>query len=126
MMEDFNSFVGANLAASDAQAATEHSTVVCLATQNTPVLFVSKPFEAHTGYASHEVIGRNLSLLQGPETEQKAVERFSELIRNGEPGVVTITNYRKDGTKFVHACEMRPIFGAAGTVTHFVAIQRPV
>lgn len=100
--------------------------VVCSAAPGNPLLFVSDAFEAHTGYSAGEVVGRNLSFLQGPETEPEAVDRFRELIRSCAPGRIRITNCRKNGTPFVHECEFRPVRDAAGELTHFVAVQRLV
>ena len=107
-------------------AAANSSAVVCLAAPGVPVLYVSDVFEAHTGYAPSEIIGRSLSMLQGPATEPAAVAQFRELIENAKPGLVKITNYRKDGTPFTHECALRPISDASGTLTHFVAIQKPI
>ncbi|MEO0918206.1 MAG: PAS domain-containing protein [Pseudomonadota bacterium] len=107
-------------------ALRDHSAVVCLATPGVPVVYVSSSFEAHTGYTPEEAIGRGLSFLQGPESEPEAVEEFRRLISNGEAGKVTITNYRKDGSRFMHECELRPVQNTEGTVTHFIAIQRPL
>lgn len=104
----------------------KHSAVVCLAAPGTPVVYVSDAFEAHTGYAPQEALGRNLAFLQGPASEADAVEQFKTLISTATPGTVRITNYRKDGTPFLHECEMRPVRDKAGTLTHFVAIQRLV
>lgn len=104
----------------------DHSAVICLAEPGVPVVYVSRSFEAHTGYAPEEAIGRGLSFLQGPETEPEAVQEFRRLITNGEAGKVRITNYRKDGTRFTHECELRPVRDTAGTVTHFIAVQRPI
>ena len=103
-----------------------HSAVVCLATPGVPVIYVSQEFEAHTGYTPEEAVGKNLSFLQGPDTEAPAIERFRRLIEDGEAGKVEITNYRKDGTRFTHECELRPVRAEDGSVTHFIAVQRPL
>ena len=102
---------------------SDRSAVICLAQPGVSVIYASDAFEAHTGYAPEEVLGKSLAILQGPATEPEAVEDFRVLIRNGRPGIVRITNYRKDGTLFVHECALRPIKDKAGKVTHFIAIQ---
>ena len=102
------------------------SAVVCLAAPGVPVVYVSSAFEAHTGYRPDEAIGRGLSFLQGPDTEPEAVSEFRRLIAEGAPGKIRITNYRKNGTRFVHECELRPVRDTDKKVTHFIAIQRPV
>jgi len=108
----------------DVDEAKRLSSVVCSAAKGTPVIYVSDAFEAHTGYAPHEAIGRNLSFLQGPKTEPDAVAKFRKLILEETAGVVRITNYRTDGSLFVHECDFRPVRNVHDDVTHFIAIQR--
>jgi len=122
----FDQFLEEHWDSDSHDAVRSYSAVVCLATPGVPVLYVSDAFEAHTGYSPQEVIGRGLTLLQGPDTEAEAVSQFRDLIQNGEAGTVRITNYRKDGARFIHECELRPVHDDSQTVTHFIAIQRPV
>jgi PAS domain S-box-containing protein len=101
------------------------SIVLCHAGGDNAVIHVSDAFEAHTGYDRSDIVGKNLSILQGPETEPEAVRRFRFLIETAQTGTVRITNYRKDGSAFRHAVEMRPIFSDNGEPLYFVAAQRP-
>ncbi len=121
----FDTFVAAQDDAALPDDMSEASSVICLATAGTPVIYVSPAFEAHTGYSQSDAVGRSLSFLQGPETEPEAVARFQALIAERKAGLVRITNYRRDGTRFTHICELRPIWSSEGVVTHFVAVQRP-
>lgn len=122
----YTSFIEDRLPPAERAEVEGESVVVCDAGPGNPVLFVSDAFEAYTGYPAVEVIGQNLSLLQGPASEASAVEQFRALMRDGQPGQVRITNYRKDGSQFLHECEFRPVRDAAGRITHFIAIQRPI
>ena len=121
-----DSYIDRTVAPEEREDAKQHSSVVCLATPGTPVVYVSDAFEAHTGYPPRDVIGRNLSFLQGPDTEPESIQKFRDLIRNEESGMVRITNYRADGTKFMHECDFRPVRDKNERVTHFIAIQRLV
>lgn len=123
-MKEVDAFVNRAFEPDEQEAAKQSSTVVCAATPGTPVVFVSDAFEAHTGYAPVDIIGKNLAILQGPDTEPEAVARFRTLIKDGTAGLVTITNYRSDGEKFIHECDFRPVRDAQERVTHFVAVQR--
>lgn len=123
---DFRSFVDEHMPNDCLSEIERFSSVVCAATQGTPVVFVSPEFEAHTGYTPSEIVGKSLSLLQGPGSEPSAVAEFRDLISHGREGTVRITNYRKDGQRFRHECELRPIRSPDGELTHFVAIQRPI
>ncbi|MEM8803012.1 MAG: PAS domain-containing protein [Pseudomonadota bacterium] len=106
--------------------ARTRSAVVCSAEPGNKVMYVSDAFEEHTGYTPGDAIGKNLSFLQGPDTEAEAVAQFQKLIKEEVAGLVRITNYRADGTKFLHECDMRPVRDKDERVTHFIAIQRPV
>ncbi|MGL4237590.1 PAS domain-containing protein [Tabrizicola sp.] len=122
----FAEFVAQRLDAEERDGLAGESVVICFAAEGNQVLFVSEAFERHTGYPAQEAIGRNLSFLQGPETEPEAVEKFRHLISTGSAGTVLITNYRKDGSRFLHECEFRPVRDGSGIITHFITIQRPV
>ncbi len=124
--QSFDDFVDEHLGPEESSEARLFSSVVCSATPGTPVVFVSPEFEAHTGYSAEESIGKSLSFLQGPATEEAAVEAFRRIIQSGSAGTVRITNYRKDGQPFLHECELRPIRSKDGALTHFVAVQRMV
>lgn len=108
----------------DQADAKRSSSVLCSAEPGTPIVVVSDAFEAHTGYKPKDVIGRNLSFLQGKNTEPEAVAKFKRMIAMGEAGRVQITNYRADGTEFMHECDFRPVRNSSDQVTHFIAIQR--
>ncbi len=122
----YDRFIEARLKPAERADVEGESVVVCDAGPGNAVLFVSDAFEAHTGFCRTEVIGRNLAFLQGPETEAEAVESFRDLMRTGRAGRIRITNYRKDGARFLHECEFRPVRDGSGDITHFIAIQRPV
>ncbi|SHG67751.1 PAS domain-containing protein [Marivita hallyeonensis] len=124
--QTFEDFVDENLETELGQNAKSNSAVICLAAPGNVVIYASDAFEAHTGYAPSEALGRNMNFLQGPDTEPDAVAQFRHLIETGTSGTVTITNYRKDGTSFLHECEFRPVRNEEGVVTHFVTIQRPL
>ncbi|MFP7675485.1 PAS domain-containing protein [Marivita sp. S0852] len=124
--DTFDDFIDQHVDTGFGEEAKSNSAVICLAGSGNIVIYASEEFEAHTGYSASEAVGRNLSFLQGPDTEAEAVEYFRELIKTGSAGTVRITNYRKDGTPFLHECEFRPVKDENGTVTHFVTIQRPV
>lgn len=121
-----NSYIDRTVEPEDRAEARTRSSVVCSAEPGNKVVYVSEAFEEHTGFSPSEAIGKNLAFLQGPDTEPGAVEKFRALIENEEAGLVRITNYRADGTKFLHECDLRPVRDKNENVTHFIAIQRPV
>ena len=76
-----------------------------------------------TGYSKHEILGRNLRMLQGPETDVTRMARLREAMLRGKEARVVLKNYRKDGTSFWNELAMAPIRDPAGRLTHWVGIQ---
>jgi diguanylate cyclase (GGDEF)-like protein/PAS domain S-box-containing protein len=89
-----------------------------------PVVYVNPSFEALSGYAAADLIGRNLRLLQGEDREQDARHRLREALRLGESCRVLLRNYRKDGTLFWNEMSILPLRDASGQVTHFAGHHR--
>ena len=88
-----------------------------------PIVFVNQAFEAMTGYARDEIVGRNCRFLQGRQTDPHAVDRIRDLLEKEKVGVVEIRNYRKDGTAFWNSLHIGPIYDAEGKLTHFFGSQ---
>jgi PAS domain-containing protein len=75
-----------------------------------PIVFVSQGFLELTGYTMSECLGRNCRFLQGPGTDQKAVEVIRRGIADGVDTSVCLLNYRADGS--VRCCwliDFRPV-----------------
>jgi PAS domain S-box-containing protein len=87
----------------------------------------NKAWENLCGFAECEIIGKDSSVLQGPDTNfaglHDAVSRLFEVEQ--KVNVVT-TNYRKDGSKFTNFLTLAPLKDASGKMTHFVAILNDV
>ena len=65
-----------------------------------PIAVANAAFCALTGYAEHEVVGRNCRFLSGEQTEPWAREQLGIAVQQRKPALVEILNYRKDGTPF--------------------------
>lgn len=91
-----------------------------------PMIFVSDEFEAQTGYAVHEALGRNCRFLQGPETNPHAVEAIRQGLKAETRFTIDILNYRKDGSAFLNRLRIRPIYDADGKLMFFAGAQNPV
>ena len=91
-----------------------------------PIIFVSDEFEAQTGYAPEEVMGRNCRFLQGPDTDPAAVQAIREALEAETEITVDILNYRKDGTPFWNRLRIRPLYDDHGRLQYFVGSQNPI
>lgn len=93
---------------------------------DSPLIYVNRGFEALTGYSREECIGRNCRFLQGVNTDQAATARMREAIASGNPLLLDMLNYRKDGRPFWNRVSLRPIKNGAGEVTHVIGIQTDI
>jgi PAS domain S-box-containing protein len=91
-----------------------------------PLIYVNRGFERMTGYTPSQVIGRNCRMLQGPDTDPATVQRIREAIAAGEPLIVDLLNYRKDGSRFWNRLSLRPVRDPKGVPTHMVGIQTDI
>jgi diguanylate cyclase (GGDEF)-like protein/PAS domain S-box-containing protein len=100
--------------------------VVLVDAQNSehPVIYVNPGFEALTGYAAADLIGKNLRLLQGDDRDQDARHRLRDSLQRGESCRALLRNYRKDGSVFWNEMTVSPIVDAEGRVTHYAGHHR--
>lgn len=108
------------------QAMAQTHLAICLADPNQPdmpVVFANKAFLKLSGYAEHEVIGRNCRFLQGSKSDPQTIARIRSSLANEEVLVVEILNYRKDGTSFWNALHLGPVYDGDGKLIYFLGSQ---
>jgi len=91
-----------------------------------PVIYVNPAFEAITGYAAVEVVGRNCRFLQGDERDPEPVAIIRHALLQQRPCRVTLRNYRKDGTLFWNDLSISPILANDGQLLFYVGIQTDI
>lgn len=91
-----------------------------------PIIYTNPAFVAMSGYGRDEVIGRNPSFLQGPDTDPKALEQIRQALREGCDCHLTVKNYRKDGTPFWNELMISPVRDEQGRLTHWTGTQTDV
>jgi diguanylate cyclase (GGDEF)-like protein/PAS domain S-box-containing protein len=91
-----------------------------------PLTYVSPGFEQLTGYAAADMLGRKCSLLQGPDTDPRAVEVLRQAVAAGTEAYVTILNYRADGTPFWNEVALAPQRDPDGRVVRYLGVQKDV
>jgi len=83
-------------------------------------------FTEITGYGNDEILGRNLRLLTGPDTDVTRMTELRDALAAGRPSRVLLKNYRKDGSPFWNDLATAPVLDEVGRLTHFVAVQHDV
>lgn len=101
-------------------------TIVDTNTPDHPLTFVNDAFCETSGYARHEVVGRNCRFLQGPETDPKALDRMRRAITAGQALDIEVLNYRKDGEPFWNSLSLAPVRDTDGRTCAFIGVQRDV
>ncbi|MBC7952725.1 MAG: PAS domain S-box protein [Rhodospirillaceae bacterium] len=85
-----------------------------------PIVFTNRELTTITGYETHELVGRNMRLLQGIDTDRAEVERVRDAVSRGEGVRAELLNYRKNGEAFWMRVDIRPIRDASGGLVAFV------
>ncbi|WLH66259.1 histidine kinase famiy protein [Pseudomonas sp. FP2309] len=91
-----------------------------------PIIFANQAFLALTGFEHHEVIGRNCRLLQGPDTDKRALRKVQAALAHQHEACVELLNYRKDGSTFWNELFISPMFNERGQLVCFFASQLDV
>ena len=103
-----------------------NSIVITEAGKGYPIVYVNPAFCELTGYGPHEAMGKSPSMLQGPNTDQKVLDRLNADIAEGKLFHGKAINYRKDGSEFMMEWKIVPIRDDKGGITHYLAIQQDV
>lgn len=88
-----------------------------------PIVYVSQGFLDLTGYTLDQVLGRNCRFLQGPGTDQSAVDVIRKGIKEGIDTSVCLLNYKADGTPFWNQFFVAALRDAANNVVNYVGVQ---
>ncbi|MFN3357368.1 MAG: histidine kinase famiy protein [Pseudomonas sp.] len=91
-----------------------------------PIIFANDAFLSLTGFAHHEVIGRNCRFLQGPQTDKSALQRVQLAVERHHEVCLEVLNYRKDGSTFWNELFISPLFNERGQLVYFFASQLDV
>ena len=90
-------------------------------------LWANRPFEQMSGYELSEVVGKKPGhLLQGADTDPATVAEIREAIRARRTIRTELLNYTKSGAAYWIDLTITPVFDAAGTLTHFMSIERDI
>lgn len=90
------------------------------------IVYVNKAFGDLTGYRVDEVIGKEATFLQGPNTDQATLRRCIEVLATGQPFVGTFINYRKDGSEFNMEWSITPVKNDSTSQPTFICLLRDV
>lgn len=89
--------------------------------------YVNPAFEAMSGYAAAEVVGRHPGDLFRPrEFDPDFYTQIEDTVRSGKPWSGLLRARRKDGTEYEQEAAISPVFNENGDIENFVAIKRDI
>jgi PAS domain S-box-containing protein len=91
--------------------------------EDAPIIYANKAFERLTGYSQEDIIGLNCRFLQGEDRNQSARFEIAEAMKKDEEVVVTLKNYKKDGTLFHNRLKIVPLFDKKKRVLYYLGLQ---
>ncbi|MFM8331376.1 MAG: PAS domain S-box protein [Candidatus Methylumidiphilus sp.] len=108
------------------EAASVGISIVDAAVPGFPIIYVNTALCKITGYSREEMIGRNLKMLQGPDTDPATVAVIVAALAQERKCEVVLKNYRKDGTPFWNGLLISPVRDEKGRLTHYIGVQTDV
>lgn len=88
------------------------------------ILWVNDDFTQITGYTLPEVLGKNPGkILQGPDSEMKAIKEIRQGLATEQPFRGEITNYRKNGEAYLCRLVIHPIYDDNQNLTNYIAFE---
>lgn len=101
------------------------SQAVLISDQHRIISYANPSFTEITGYTENDVLGRNCSFLQGPDTDAATIEKMREALNTGQHFEGEILNYRKNGEPFWNELSIAPIINDDEPL-RFIGILRDV
>jgi len=93
---------------------------------NGNIEYVNAAVLTSSGYAAHEMLGRNPRLLQSGKTSRKTYAQMWRQLSAGQPWRGLLFNRRKDGVAYVEDATITPMRDAQGRVTQYLALMLDV
>ncbi len=90
------------------------------------ILYANEAFHYVTGYAGHELIGRNESILSNHTTPPLVYQTLWGRLRQKKPWVGVLVNRRKDKSRYLAELTVAPVVDDQGEVTHYLGMHRDV
>lgn len=91
-----------------------------------PIVFGNSWFNKMLGYEKAEYLGKNPRFLQGEDLGQPGAEKLSHAIKEGQPSLARLRNYRKDGSMFLNEIYISPIRNENEEITHYLGIHNDI
>mmetsp|Transcript_18267 Transcript_18267/g.26225 ORF Transcript_18267/g.26225 Transcript_18267/m.26225 type:complete len:321 (+) Transcript_18267:174-1136(+) len=108
--------------------ATEEPRAIVITEANAPfnIVDVNDAWVGLCGYSKEEARHKSLQLIQGPATDRRVLDGMLAELLDGRETSTTVTNYTKNGRKFLNKLRAGPIRDVHDRITHFVGILEEI
>ena len=90
------------------------------------ISYVNRKFTECTGYRPEEVLGKNPRILKSGRTSPDVYRSLWSTIKQGHEWHGELCNKKKNGELYWEAATIRPITGAKGAITHYLALKEDI
>lgn len=106
--------------------ASKTSNAVTITDPAGAVEWVNDSFVQVTGYSFDDVKGKNMRILQGPESDPSVVKRIGDRLRQGNAVSEELINYTKHGRKIWLKLDITPIFDTDRSLRNFISVHSDI
>ncbi|MBN1651409.1 MAG: response regulator [Bacteroidales bacterium] len=108
------------------QAIKQNPTSILITNLKGEIEYVNPKFCEISGYAQHEVIGKNPRFLKSGGTPHEDYKKLWETLAKGKDWHGEFLNKRKDGTLFWEHAAISVIRNTEGEITHYLAVKEDI
>ncbi|MDB5932475.1 MAG: sensor signal transduction histidine kinase, partial [Polaromonas sp.] len=90
------------------------------------IVFVNDAFVKRTGYARAEVLGKSSRIFTGPSSNAAELDRIRSALQQQQSVRAEMIHYTKSGEEMWVELMVAPMVSEAGSVTHFVTVERDI
>ncbi|HOV04583.1 MAG TPA: nitrogen fixation negative regulator NifL [Kaistiaceae bacterium] len=108
------------------EAVEAMSVAVSITDRDATILYVNPAFEALTGYAAEEVVGKNESLLSNKRTPHAVYVELWEVIGSGRVWQGRLINRKRDGDLYLAELSIVPVKNRAGAIGYYLGLHRDI
>ena len=98
--------------------------MIVITDQAGSIQYVNPAFEAITGYAKEEILGRNPRILKSGEHDPAFYRSLWETLSSGKVWQGRFVNRNKAGTRYTEDATISPVLDAGGRIVNYVAVKR--
>lgn len=108
------------------EASTHGVAIIDITDNENKVIYVNKAFERTTGYTEQQALGKNLSSLQGSNSEEVNNKRIELAIRELREETVEMESVKRNGEVFWCEISVAPVKDSFDKVKHYVCILNDI